>query len=131
LKLSNNVFEIIKSIYSRHSIIIIENFQSKLSFYSSNNITTVEPALKLTKSGEVSQYSVYKSPKDLLYFVEARLNETSMLISFHEMTINENVFGKMRTSDKDIDPIECILQLKRSLKDRAVKVQTSEMNVSA
>ncbi|KAG5681770.1 hypothetical protein PVAND_011178 [Polypedilum vanderplanki] len=129
LKLSNNVFEIIKSIYSRHSIIIIENFQNNLSFYSSTNITSDEPALRLTKSSELSKYSIYKSPKNLLYFVDVNLNETSMLMNFYEMIINENELNEMRDNDRKTDPIECILQLKRSLKSRSLKVKSSEKDI--
>lgn len=126
LKLSNNVFELIKSIYSRHNIIIIENFQNKLSFYSSNNITSSDPSLQISKYPGMGQYGVYKSPKNELYFMEAKFNETSMLISFHEISINRNIYDRMRASNKKIDPIECILELKMSLKNRVPVVKASE-----
>ncbi|XP_070500855.1 uncharacterized protein fs(1)M3 [Chironomus tepperi] len=129
LKISSSVFEIIKSIYSRHNIIIIENFQNKLSLYSRSNIIGIKAGLVRSKTDDISEYTLYKSREGHLYFVEIAKNETSMRARFYEMSIIEVADVKgVRSEEKDIDPIECVMQLKASMKNRVGGIKSSERN---
>lgn len=131
LKISSSVFEIIKTIYSRHNIIIIENFQNKLSLYSRSDIIGIKPGLVRSKTSDISEHTVYKSREGHLYFVEIAKNETSMRASFYEMSIIDVTDVNGGKSDaKDIDPIECVMQLKASMKNRVGGIKSSERNVS-
>lgn len=54
-----------------------------------------------------------------------------MRASFYEMSIIEVADVKGGRSDaKDIDPIECVMQLKASMKNRVGGIKSSERNVS-
>ncbi|CAH1722500.1 unnamed protein product [Chironomus riparius] len=131
-KISSSVFEIIKTIYSRHNIIIIENFQNKLSLYSRSDIIGIKAGLVRSKSNDISEYTVYKSREGHLYYVEIAKNETSMRASFYEMSITEVAHVKGTRSDaKDIDPIECVMQLKASMKNRVGGIKSSERNAKS
>lgn len=130
IKIASNAFEIIKSIYSHHSIIIVEDFQKKLSFYSTSDITGVKPGYTMVKSNEISEYATYKSLEGYLYFVKISKNETSLQLSFYEMTITNGSAYESNSDTKVNDPIECVIQLKAAMKSRVAGVKSSERNVS-
>lgn len=91
---------------------------------------SVQAGLVHAKLNEVSQYSVYKSPNEQLYFLEIKLNDTSIVTNFHEMEIVQQDDTARANNNKIIDPIECVLQLKAALKNRIPKVKSSEKHVS-
>jgi len=99
--------------------------------YSRSDIIGIKAGLVRSKSNDISEYTVYKSREGHLYFVEIAKNETSMRASFYEMSIIEVADVKGGRSDaKDIDPIECVMQLKASMKNRVGGIKSSERNVS-
>lgn len=131
LKVTSSIFEIIKQIQSRHNIIIVENFQNKLSLYSFSDIVSTQPGLIRSKTSNISEYNIYKSrDQGNLYFVEVVKNETAIQMSFYEMTITDVSEDELKSDAKEIDPIECVMQLKSSMKNRVAAIKSSERNVS-
>jgi hypothetical protein len=130
VKMTGMIFEKIKQISYKHDIVVMENFEKKLSLYTSDDITVTQPGLTLAKPPNVSDVTIYKSPFDQqLFFVEFLVsNKTSIDVNFYELSVM-----KSREAGDGVDPknpIECVARLKTHLKNRITKVQSSHLTVS-
>jgi hypothetical protein len=130
-KLDSQVFEKIKDIYYQHDIVVMENFQEKLSFYSSDDIVSVRPGLTRDASTNLSNYAIFKSPiHNKMFFVEFIFNKTSIAINFFDLSVDKVKEESDRDGRSLKDPMTCIKELKAILKTRFVKIQSSHDNVS-
>jgi hypothetical protein len=128
LKISNHVLEMIKSVSSNHNLIMVENFNNHLSFYTSSDILDVKPGAVVVKSSDVYKNLIYRSMNNKLFYTEVKLNDTSIAISFEEINLIKK--SSDRANSVIDDPIECVKFLKMSLKNRLSKVKSSEQSVS-
>jgi hypothetical protein len=120
------MFDRIKTVYSHHNIVIVENFRDKLSLFSTSDVVG-NPGLVRSKLSDNSLYSVYKSSEGKRYFVEIKINDTSLTSNFYQLAIIQN--EEFAETDSRInDPIECVLHLKALLKNRIPKIKSSEKN---
>lgn len=130
-KLNSQVVEKIKSVYSRHDIVVMENFHRQISFYSLDDIATLQPGLERSNSVNVADYALYKTPSDhQLFYVEFIFNKTSLAINIFNIGIHKAHGASDRSELKLKDPIECVAKLKSYLKSRIPVVQASHQHVS-
>lgn len=130
IKINSRVFEKIRNVNYRHNIIMTENFQNGLTFYSSDDIVGARPALTWKAPPNLVDYTIFESLSNKqLYFVEFIFAKTSLAINFYEMAITRYRGGSDRADGRIKDAVECISRLKAFLKNRIPQIQASHQQV--
>jgi hypothetical protein len=124
-----SVVEKVRNVYATHNLVIMEDSQRKLSFFSSNDIASLHPGLLRSSHSNVAGYAIYSAPSHKQnFYVEFIFSETTLAINFHNITIDKSRENRALKAD---DPIECVAKLKSFLKSRIVKIQSSQQYVSS
>jgi hypothetical protein len=131
MKLSNHVYEKIKSVHYNHDLVITESPQRMLSIFTFDDLASMKPGLVRSIHPNVSTYAIFKSPIDAkLSYAEFIFNRTVLEMNFYEIEV-EKVHERAETGDAMLqNPVECVAKLKSILKSRMPKVQGSQLNVS-
>lgn len=131
LKLSNQIYEKIKSVHYNHDLLVAESPQKSLAFFTLDNLATMKPGHVRSIHPNVSTYAIFKSQFDQkLSYAEFLFNKTILEMNFYDVDI-EKVHERVESGDAMLkDPVECVARLKAILKSRMPKVQVSQLNVS-
>lgn len=128
-KLSAQVFEKVKSIYSRHDLVVVEDSLDNLLKIHSREEDVLTTDAGLAVPNDFNEFLFYKSePSRKVFFVDAKFTEKELLINFREILKMENNFESRSAAPEN--PAISIVELKEQLRQRIVNVGKSKTMVS-
>lgn len=130
LKITSQVYERIKSVYYQQDIVVVESFQDTLSFFTSDNIVSLQPEFLMAKRVNVADFAIYKSPGGNVFFVEFLVNKTSLTVNFYKISIEKRIEEpNEQLAAAKPSSLECVAMLKSQLKHRMPTVQALQQKV--
>ncbi|CRL02513.1 CLUMA_CG015260, isoform A [Clunio marinus] len=126
-KLSSQIQEKIKDIKFGHDIIVMENNERMMSFYTSPDFIGLRSALSRVNSLDHFDFTLFKmSTSQNLYFVDFLFNKTSFEINFYDVSEEHSkaISSERSNSASSPKPLKCVTNLKTILKNRILMVQS-------
>lgn len=119
-----------KNVYSEHGVVIVENFDRHLEFFTSERIVGARATVELDIHLNTLDYAIVKSEVDQnLFYSEIIVNKTSLAVNLYKMTFEKTPQSIEKNAQKFQDVMECVANLKSLMKNRFPMVQSSQQKV--